>query len=179
MYELMSKLMKSFVYSSFLVVCGLIACSNPQETQENIDPKQYQVEDAAALQQRIDALNAKLAQDFKQFKQVESIAFAHQFPLDVKNLQTLNQHLVASTALKPTKIAYCDMMNGYFTEMYRLGHYNLNLVDQIQLPKAENEDLKSNFASSDQFYTFILDRYTTYRQVQQTMNYGCNLKAAL
>ena len=29
------------------------------------------------------------------------------------------------------------------------------------------------------FYTFILDRYTTYRQVQQTMGYGCNLKAAL
>lgn len=71
------------------------------------------------------------------------------------------------------------MMNGYFAEMYRLGHYNLNLVDKIQLPKAENEDLKSNFASSDQFYTFILDRYTAYRQVQQTMNYGCNLKAAL
>ncbi len=136
MYELMSKLMKSFVYSSLLVVCGLIACSNPQETQENIDPKQYQVQDAAALQQRIDALNAKLAQDFKQFKQVESIAFAHQFPLDVNNLQTLNQHLVASTALKPTKIAYCDMMNGYFAELYRLGHYNLDLLKDVKLASA-------------------------------------------
>ena len=60
-----------------------------------------------------------------------------------------------------------------------MGYYTLILVNLIQLPVAENEDLKSNFASSDQFYTFILDRYTTYRQVQQTMNYGCNLKAAL
>ena len=76
-------------------------------------------------------------------------------------------------------MAYCDMMNGYFAEMYRLGHYNLNLVNDIQLPNAEKEDLKANFSTADQFYTFILDRYTSYRQVQQTMNYGCNLKAAL
>ena len=171
--------MKPFVYGGLLVMCGLVACSNPQKTQENIDSKQYQVQDAAALQQRIDALNAKLAQDFKQFKQVESIAFAHQFPLDVNNLQTLNQHLVASTALKPTKAGYCDMMNGYFAEMYRLGHYNLELLDQIQLPQAQQENLKQNFANADNFYDFILNRYTSYRQVQQTMNYGCNLKAAL
>ena len=71
------------------------------------------------------------------------------------------------------------MMNGYFAEMYRLGHYNLNLVNDIQLPNTEKEDLKANFSTADQFYTFILDRYTSYRQVQQTMNYGCNLKAAL
>ena len=179
MYELMSKLMKSFVYSSLLAVCGLIACSNPQKTQENIDPKQYQVQDAAALQQRIDALNAKLAQDFKQFKQAENIAFAHQFPLDVNNLQTLNQHLVASTALKPTKIAYCDMMNGYFAELYRLGHYNLDLLKNVKLARAEQENLIANFANAESYYDFILNRYTSYRQVQQTMGYGCNLKAAL
>lgn len=179
MYELMSKLMKSFVYSSLLVVCGLIACSNPQETQENIDPKQYQVQDAVALQQRIDALNTKLAQDFKQFKQAENIAFAHQFPLDVNNLQTLSQHLVASTALKSTKIAYCDMMNGYFAELYRLGHYNIDLLKDVKLARAEQENLVANFANAESFYDFILNRYTSYRQVQQTMGYGCNLKAAL
>ena len=71
------------------------------------------------------------------------------------------------------------MMNAYFADMYRLGHYNLELVDDIQLPNAANENLKDNFSNVDHFYTFILDRYTTYRQVQQTMGYGCNLKAAL
>ena len=70
-------------------------------------------------------------------------------------------------------------MNGYFAEMYRLGHYNLELLDQIQLPQAQQENLKQNFANADNFYDFILNRYTSYRQVQQTMNYGCNLKAAL
>lgn len=178
-YELMSKLMKPFVYGGLLVVCGLSACSNPQQTQVKIDPKQYQVQDATALQQRIDALNVKLAQDFKQFKQVENIAFAHQFPLDVNNLQTLNQHLVASTALKPTKIAYCDMMNGHFAELYRLGHYNLDFLKDVKLPRAEQENLTENFANAESYYDFILNRYTSYRQVQQTMGYGCNLKAAL
>ena len=120
-----------------------------------------------------------MAQDFKQFKQVENIAFAHQFPLDVNNLQTLNQHLVASTALKPTKIAYCDMMNGYFAELYRLGHYNLDFLKDVKLPRAEQENLAENFANAESYYDFILNRYTSYRQVQQTMGYGCNLKAAL
>ncbi|WP_347454147.1 hypothetical protein [Acinetobacter thermotolerans] len=156
----------------------LVACSEEAQKAE-VDPKQYQVQSAQELQQRFEALNQKLATDFAQFKKVESIAFAHQFPLDVNNLQTLNQHLVASTALKPTKIAYCDMMNGYFAEMYRLGHHNLNLLNTVKLPNAEKENLKADFSSADQFYTFILDRYTSYRQVQQVMNYGCNLKAAL
>ena len=156
----------------------LTACSQEPEKVE-VDPAQYQVKNAQELQQRFDTLNQKLATDFSQFKKVESIAFEHQFPLDVNNLRTLNQHLVASTALKSSKMAYCDMMNGYFAEMYRLGHYNLNLVNDIQLPNTEKEDLKANFSTADQFYTFILDRYTSYRQVQQTMNYGCNLKAAL
>ncbi|KGT48383.1 hypothetical protein [Acinetobacter sp. HR7] len=156
----------------------LVACSQEPQKAE-VDPKQYQVRSAQELQQRFEALNQKLAADFAQFKKVESIAFAHQFPLDVNNLQTLNQHLVASTALKPTKIAYCDMMNGYFAEMYRLGHFNLNLLNEVTLPNAKKENLKTDFSSADQFYTFILDRYTSYRQVQQVMNYGCNLKAAL
>jgi hypothetical protein len=165
--------------AAVMMMLGLTACSAEQEPKPVVNPKNYQVENAQQLQQRFDALNTKLAADFAQFKKVESIAFSHQLPLDVNNLQTLNQHPVSRTALKPSKVAYCGMMNGYFAEMYRLGHYNLDLVDKIKLPHAEKENLKTSFASADQFYTFILDRYTSYRQVQQTMNYGCNLKAAL
>lgn len=164
--------------TSLALLIGLTACSKePQKPV--VDPVKYQVQTAQELQQRFDALNSQLAQDFQKFKKLESIAFSHQFPLDVNNLQTLNRHLVSSTALKPSKIAYCDMMNAYFADMYRLGHYNLELVDDIQLPNAANENLKDNFSNADHFYTLILDRYTTYRQVQQTMGYGCNLKAAL
>ncbi|MDM1324653.1 hypothetical protein [Acinetobacter pseudolwoffii] len=164
--------------TSLALLIGLTACSKePQKPV--VDPVKYQVQTAQELQQRFDALNSQLAQDFQKFKKLESIAFSHQFPLDVNNLQTLNRHLVSSTALKPSKIAYCDMMNAYFADMYRLGHYNLELVDDIQLPNAANENLKDNFSNADHFYTFILDCYTTYRQVQQTMGYGCNLKAAL
>ena len=164
--------------TSLALLIGLTACSKePQKPV--VDPVKYQVQTAQELQQRFDALNSQLAQDFQKFKKLESIAFSHQFPLDVNNLQTLNRHLVSSTALKPSKIAYCDMMNAYFADMYRLGHYNLELVDDIQLPNAANENLKDNFSNVDHFYTFILYRYTTYRQVQQTMGYGCNLKAAL
>ncbi|MCO8042277.1 hypothetical protein OC498_06355 [Acinetobacter bohemicus] len=170
--------MKARLMSLALVV-GLTACTAEQQPKDRVNPVQYQVKTAAELQQRFNTLNVQLAQDFQQFKKVESIAFSHQLPLDVNNLQTLNQHPVSRTALKSSKLAYCDMMNAYFAEMYRLGHYNLDLVHAIQLPNAKEEDLKKNFSDSDQFYSFILDRYTTYRQVQQTMNYGCNLKAAL
>ncbi len=155
----------------------MMGCSKPEPKQ--VDLNQYKVQSVNELQQRIDALNTQFADDFSQFKKKESNAFAHQFPLDMTNLNSLNQHLVASTSLKPTKVAYCDLMNGYFTELYRLGHYNLDLLDQITLPNANKENLKSNFSNADQFYNFIMDRYTTYRQVQQTMGYGCHLKGAL
>ena len=155
-----------------------VACSS-EVKQVEIDPAQYQVKSAQELQQRFQALNSKLTSDFAQFKKVESNAFAHQYAFDANELKKLNMHLVASTSLKSTKVAYCDMMNGYFAEMYRLGHFNLNLINDVKLPNAPNENLKDNFSSTDHFYNFILDRYTSYRQVQQTMNYGCNLKAAL
>ncbi len=157
---------------------ALSACS-PAPKSDVIDPAQYQVKTASELQQRFEQLNNQLNADFNQFKKVESNAFAHQFAFDANDLHKLNMHLVASTSLKSTKVAYCDMMNGYFREMYRLGHYNLNLINAVQLPNADKENLKNNFSSAEQFYNFILDRYTSYRQVQQTMNYGCNLKAAL
>ena len=70
-------------------------------------------------------------------------------------------------------------MNHYFSEMYHLGHVNLALVKDVKLPNAANEDLSQVFANADQFYDFIINRYTTYKQAQETMQYGCNLKAAL
>lgn len=161
-----------------LAVLALSACSNEVE-KTVVDPSKYQVKTAELLQQRFMALNTKLNADFAQFKKVESNAFSDQSAFDANDLQSLNMHLVASTSLKSTKIAYCEMMNRYFGEMYRLGHYNLDLVQAVKLPNAEKEILTANFSSSEQFYNFILDRYTSYRQVQQTMNYGCNLKAAL
>ena len=172
-------MMKPLIWTTLMLSMLLVGCTKDEKPRAQIDVTAYQVKDIDQLQQRFDQLNEKLAVDFKQFKQMESIAFAHQYPLDTTDLKTLNMHLVASTSLKPTKIAYCDLMNGYFIEMYRLGHANLNLVKGLKLPNAENENLEQNFVSVDQFYDFILNRYTTYRQVQQVMGYGCNLKGAL
>ena len=170
---------KPFSLLTLVMSIAFVGCTQNDVPKKSVDIKAYQVSDVAQLQKRFEQLNAKLTTDFQHFKQVESIAFAQQSPLDANNLKTLNMHLVASTALKPTKIAYCDLMNGYFVEMYRLGHYNLALVNDLKLPNAEQENLAQDFASPAQFYDFILNRYTTYRQVQQVMGYGCNLKAAL
>ncbi|WOE32027.1 MULTISPECIES: hypothetical protein [unclassified Acinetobacter] len=171
--------MKRLIWATALTSILLTACSQSEQEKIQVDKASYQVENAILLQQRFEQLNHKLVIDFKKFKQVESLAFANQYPLDPNNLKSLNLHLVASTALKPTKIAYCQLMNDYFTQMYRLGHYNLKLLNDVQLPNSDQEDLSKNFASANQFYDFILNRYTSYRQVQQVMGYGCNLKSAL
>ena len=170
--------MKPLICMTLIVSIFLGGCAE-EKMNEPVDVNAYKVSDLNQLQARYNQLNTKLAADFKQFKQVENIAFSNQYPLDTNNLKTLNIHLVASTALKPTKIAYCDLMNGYFTEMYRLGHYNLNLVNGLKLPYTDKENLRQDFSTTEQFYDFILNRYTTYRQVQEVMGYGCNLKAAL
>lgn len=171
--------MKPLLWTTLIASIVLTGCSNTEETKPVIDESKYKVSDVATLQTRFEQLNEKLAIDFTAFKKVESIAFAQQHPLDVNNLRTLNMHLVASTSLKPTKVAYCDLMNGYFSEMYRLGHFNLSLVKDVKLPNTSKENLQQDFSSVDSFYDFILNRYTTYKQVQQVMGYGCNLKAAL
>lgn len=171
--------MKPFLWTTLIVSVVFAGCSKPEDAKPVVNASQYTVDNAEALQKRFVQLNEKFAVDFKQFKQDESTAFAHQLPLDVNNLKTLNMHLVASTSLKPTKVAYCNLMNGYFAEMYRLGHYNLQLMKDIKLPNANKENLQQDFSSVDSFYDFILNRYTTYRQVQQVMGYGCNLKEAL
>lgn len=171
--------MKLFLAATVFMTVMLTACSANEQEKKTVNPQSYQVADTAALQQRFEQLNQKLASDFTQLKKVESLAFSDQSALDVNNLKSLNQHFVASTALKPAKVAYCDVMNGYFAEMYHLGHFNLDKVGAVKLPNAGNEDLTQVFANTDQFYDFIINRYTTYKQAQETMQYGCNLKAAL
>lgn len=155
------------------------ACASEKQPQAEIDPASYIVKDADELQQKIDLLNKHLAQDYQQFKKKEYIAFSDQSALNTADLKTLDLHAVSATSLKPTKEGYCKMMNTYFNELYRLGHYNLNFVDAIQMNHAPKENLKQKFENADQFYTFILDEHTTYKQAQQIMGFGCNLRAAL
>lgn len=169
---------KPWIWMSVTISVALSACSSSTPPAP-VDVKNYQVADTAQLQQRFAQLNQKLVRDFKQLKQTESVAFSDQSDLDAHDLRTLNLHLVSQNALKPSKIAYCKVMNQHFSEMYRLGHYNLKLVSGIELPNAKNENLVQVFQEPDQFYQFIIQRYTTYRQVQEGMGYGCNLAAAL
>ena len=35
------------------------------------------------------------------------------------------------------------------------------------------------FENADQFYKFILDEHSSYKQAQQVMGFGCNLRGAL
>ena len=171
--------MKPFVLATLILSVVLSACSSSEQQKIQIDPQKYKVQDAARLQQRFESLNQQLSKDYQAFKKSNNIAFSDQSLLDVNQLQTLNLHAVSSTSLKPVKQAYCQMMNGYFAEMYQLGHQNLNIIGHVKLPHAQGENLSKNFADADQFYDFILNRYTSYRQAQEIMGFGCNLKAAL
>lgn len=171
--------MKPFVLATLILSVVLSACSSSEQQKIQIDPQKYKVQDAASLQQRFESLNQQLSKDYQAFKKSNNIAFSDQSLLDVNQLQTLNLHAVSSTSLKPVKQAYCQMMNGYFAEMYQLGHQNLNIIGQVKLPHAQGENLSKKFADADQFYDFILNRYTSYRQAQEIMGFGCNLKAAL
>jgi outer membrane murein-binding lipoprotein Lpp len=171
--------MKPFVLATLILSVVLSACSSSEQQKIQIDPQKYKVQDAASLQQRFESLNQQLSKDYQAFKKSNNIAFSDQSLLDVNQLQTLNLHAVSSTSLKPVKQAYCQMMNGYFAEMYQLGHQNLNIIGQVKLPHAQGENLSKNFADADQFYDFILNHYTSYRHAQEIMGFGCNLKAAL
>lgn len=171
--------MKPFVLATLILSVVLSACSSSEQQKIQIDPQKYKVQDAASLQQRFESLNQQLSKDYQAFKKSNNIAFSDQSILDVNQLQTLNLHAVSSTSLKPVKQAYCQMMNGYFAEMYQLGHQNLNIIGQVELPHAQGENLSKKFADADQFYDFILNHYTSYRQAQEIMGFGCNLKAAL
>lgn len=171
--------MKPIILATLISSVIVSACSSSEQQKIQIDPQKYKMQDAASLQQRFESLNQQLSKDYQAFKKSNNIAFSDQSLLDVNQLQTLNLHAVSSTSLKPVKQAYCQMMNGYFAEMYQLGHQNLNIIGQVKLPHAQGENLSKNFADADQFYDFILNRYTSYRQAQEIMGFGCNLKAAL
>ena len=172
-------MLKPLILATLISTLVLSACSSSEQNETQIDPQKYQVQDVASLKQRFDLLNQKLSKDYQAFKKTNSIAFSDQSVFDSRQLKTLNLHAVSRTSLKPVKTAYCEMMNGYFAETYHLGHQNLSLIGQLQLPHAQREDLAKNFANADQFYDFILNRYTSYRQAQEIMGFGCNLKEAL
>ena len=172
-------MMKPLILTILISTILLSACSSSEQYKTQIDPQQYKVQDAASLQQRFETLNQQLSKNYQAFKKTNNIAFSDQSVLDANQLKTLDQNAVSRTSLKPVKQAYCEMMNGYFAEMYHLGNQNLSLIGQVQLPNMQAEDLEKSFANADQFYDFILNRYTTYRQAQEIMGYGCNLKAAL
>ena len=171
--------MKPMFAATILSSLFISACFSEEQQKAEVDPKIYAAKDAQDLQRRIDQLNGRLAQEFRQFKQKESFAFSDQSALDTANLRTLNLHPVSSTSLKPTKEAYCVMMNGYFNELYRLGHYNLNLLDAVKMNNAPKTGLKQKFENADQFYKFILDEHSSYKQAQQVMGFGCNLRGTL
>lgn len=171
----MKRIAAAAVFSSALFT----ACSNQEPQQPAVNEAAYAAKDAQDLQQKINQLNKQFSEDFKRFKRTESLAFSDQSALDVNNLKTLNLHTVSSTSLKPSKDAYCKMMNAYFNELYRLGHFNLNKLDGVKMNNAPASNLKSKFANADAFYTFILEEHTTYKQAQLGMGFGCNLRGAL
>lgn len=172
-------LVMRFILGTLILSSMLVACSSSEQAAVKLDTTQYQVADAGVLQQRFNHLNQQLSEDYQLFKRNNNIAFSDQSILDVNQLQSLHLHAVSRSSLKPVKQAYCEMMNDYFVQMYYLGHQNINLLSQTQWPKIKNQDLIKDFSSADQFYDFILNRYTHYRQAQEIMGFGCNLKQAL
>lgn len=171
----MKRIAAAAVFSSVLFT----ACSNQEPQQPAVNEAAYAAKDAQDLQQKINQLNMQFSENFKRFKQAESLAFSDQSALDVNNLKTLHLHTVSSTSLKPSKEAYCKMMNAYFNELYRLGHFNLNKLDGVKMNNAPASNLKSKFSNADAFYTFVLEEHTTYKQAQLGMGFGCNLRGAL
>lgn len=174
----MNSMKRLSIMALMLVIGAVQGCSQQKDTKV-VDLAQFKVDTAQALQQRIDERNEKLRADFLQFKKIESIAFSDQSELDVNNLKTLSLHLVSRNALKSSKESYCKMMNQYFADIYHLGHFNLPLISQIQIPQTQSKDLPNYFADAEHYYQFIIQEHTTYKQVQEAMGLGCNLRSAL
>ena len=168
-----------FILVTLILSTMLVACSSSEQTAVKLDITQYKVADAGVLQQRFNHLNQQLSEDYQLFKRNNNIAFSDQSILDVKQLQSLHLHAVSRSSLKPVKQAYCEMMNDYFVQMYHLGNQNLDLMPQIQLPHVAAQNLVKDFSSAAAFYDFVLNRYSSYRQAQEIMGLGCNLKHAL
>lgn len=128
-------MLKPLILATLISTLVLSACSSSEQNETQIDPQKYQVQDVASLQQRFDLLNQNYRRIIKPLK-TNSIAFSDQSVFDSRQLKTLNLHAVSRTSLKPVKTAYCEMMNGYFAEMYHLGHQNLSLIGQLHYPCA-------------------------------------------
>lgn len=172
-------LVMRFILVTLILSSMLVACSSSEQAAVKLDTTQYQVADAGVLQQRFNHLNQQLSEDYQLFKKNNNIAFSDQSILDVNQLQSLHLHAVSRSSLKPVKQAYCEMMNDYFVQMYHLGNQNLDLMPQIQLPHVSAQNLAKDFSSAAAFYDFVLNRYSSYRQAQEIMGLGCNLKHAL
>ena len=172
-------LVMRFILVTLILSTMLVACSSSEQAAVKLDITQYQVADAGVLQQRFNHLNQQLSEDYQLFKKNNNIAFSDQSILDVNQLQSLHLHAVSRSSLKPVKQAYCEMMNDYFVQMYHLGNQNLDLMPQIQLPHVAAQNLAKDFSSAAAFYDFVLNRYSSYRQAQEIMGLGCNLKHAL
>ena len=172
-------LVMRFILVTLILSSMLVACSSSEQAAVKLDTTQYQVADAGVLQQRFNHLNQQLSEDYQLFKRNNNIAFSDQSILDVNQLQSLHLHTVSRSSLKPVKQAYCEMMNDYFVQMYHLGNQNLDLMPQIQLPHVSAQNLAKDFSSAAAFYDFVLNRYSSYRQAQEIMGLGCNLKHAL
>lgn len=172
-------MIKPLTLATFILISALSACSSSEQDKPRVDLQHYKVPNSDLLQQRFIQLNQGLSKDYQQFKKNNNSAFSDQSVFDVDQPQSLYLHAVSRSSLKPVKMAYCEMMNGYFAEMYYLGNQNLNLVAHIQLPNAQDKDLTQFFVNTEAFYDFILNRYSSYRQAQEIMGYGCNLKASL
>lgn len=157
----------------------MAGCTEPKPEQVQVDINKYRVNDAPALQARLDELNAKLVQEYAQMKHQNAYAFADGSALDASDLMTLNMQAVSATALKPVKENYCAVMNNYFNELYRLGHFNIQLLPDVQIKHAPQQNLAQTFLNAQNFYQFILNDYSSYKQAQQQMGLGCNLLAAL
>ena len=170
--------MKQTIGLCAVLMAGLTACST-EDKIPTVNAADYQVTDQASLHVRLQQLDQKFAQDFQGLKQQHNTAFSTQKTVTAQDLQQLHMHAVSTTSLKETKEAYCAVMNGYFSEVYRLGHFNLSHLANLKLLNVQPQDAQEDFANPEAFYNLVMDRATTYRQAQQTMGFGCNLKAAL
>ncbi|RKG31103.1 hypothetical protein D7V32_09470 [Acinetobacter tianfuensis] len=171
--------MKPFMAAALIGSIFLVGCVEDNTPAQALNPELYSVQNASQLQQKIADLNVKLADDYMQMKQMYGYAFSNTFALNADDLKTLNAQAVSATALKPVKEHYCSMMNGYFNELYRYGHFNQNLMDDVVLNNASAVGLADHFKNAASFYQFVMEEHSTYKQAQQLMGFGCNLRGAL
>ena len=167
------------IFLGAVALSVLFAGCSSQDSSVKIQADAYRVSDQTALNAKLDHFNQQLETSFANFKKTHYSAFSTQNAVSVKNLNQLHMHAVSATALKTTKQAYCEMMNGYFADIYRLGYFNSTLLGHVNILNVDLEHAQSTFSSANAYYNFVMEQATTYRQAQQIMNFGCNLKSSL